>query len=65
MNTHILKEFIRFNQLSTKIDAAYHEMSLKLGLSDSAMMILYSICIKGDSCLLQEIYQQFLSLIHI
>lgn len=33
----------------------YHEISLKLGLSDSAMKILYTICDAGDSCLLQEI----------
>lgn len=45
----------RFNYLTNEIDAAYHEVSLKLGLSDSALMILYTICNFGDSCLLSEI----------
>lgn len=45
----------RFNHLSNEIDAAYHEASLKLGFSDSALMILYTICNFGDSCLLSEI----------
>lgn len=45
----------RYNYLLGEINAQYHEMSLKLGLSDSAMMILYTICDSGESCLLQEI----------
>ena len=48
----------RYNHLCGEIEAVYHEMSLKLGLSDSAMAVLYSICIGGDSCLLQEICRQ-------
>lgn len=40
------------------MDAAYHEISLKLGLSDSAMSILYTICNYGESCLLQDICRQ-------
>lgn len=45
----------RYNHLIGEIDAAYHEMSLKLGLSDSAMIVLYTICDNGTSCLLQDI----------
>ena len=30
----------RFNYLLGEMDAVYHEMALKLGLSDSAMIIL-------------------------
>lgn len=44
-----------FNYLTREIDAAYHEAALKLGLSDSAMLILYTICNSGDSCLLNDI----------
>lgn len=55
MNTYISKEMKRYNHLLGEINAVYHEMSLKLGLSDSAMVILYTICNNGDSCLLQEI----------
>ena len=49
------KEMRRYNYLIGEMDAAYHEMSLKLGLSDSAMRILYAICNSGERCLLSGI----------
>lgn len=55
MKTYISNEMKRYNHLVGEIDAVYHEISLNLGLSDSAMKILYTICDNGDSCLLQEI----------
>lgn len=57
MTIYISKELKRYNHLVKEIDAAYHTMSLKLGLSDSAMVILYTICDNGSSCLLQDICQ--------
>ena len=45
----------RFNLLISEMNAAYHEAALRLGLSDSAMMILYTVCMEGDSCPLSEI----------
>lgn len=45
----------RCNHLFGEIDAVYHEIALLLGLSDSAMRILYTICDNGESCPLQEI----------
>lgn len=55
MNPFTSREMKRFNHLMGEIDAVYHEMAMKLGLSDSAMIILYTICDNGDSCPLQEI----------
>lgn len=55
MNCSTSKEIKRYNHLIGEIDAVYHEMSLKLGVSDSVMTILYTICDHGDCCLLQEI----------
>ena len=55
MDKHILEEMRQFNYLLSEIDAAYHEASQKLGLSDSAMQILYVICNHGEECLLSEI----------
>ena len=55
MRNDTYKELKRFNYLLGEINAQYHEMSLKLGLSDSAMMVLYAICDNGECCLLQEI----------
>lgn len=45
----------RINYLYNEIDSVYHDMSVKLGLSDSAMIILYTICDNGGDCMLQEI----------
>lgn len=55
MKTYPSGEMKRYNHLLGEIDAVYHEMTLKLGLSDSAMKILYTICNNGESCPLQEI----------
>lgn len=49
------KDMKRFNYLISETDAAYHEMTKKLGLSDSAMIILYTICDNGGTCLLKDI----------
>ena len=49
------KDMKRFNYLISETDAAYHEMTKKLGLSDSAMIVLYTICDNGGACLLKDI----------
>ena len=48
-------EMKRFNYLLGEIEAVYHEVFFKLGLSDSAAKILYTICDEGDGCLLREV----------
>ncbi len=55
MREPVSKVMKRYNYLLGELDAVYHDMSLKLGLSDSAMNILYTICDQGDRCLLQNI----------
>lgn len=45
----------RISYLTSEIDAAYHEAALGLGLSDSAMRVLYTLCLNGASCPLSEI----------
>ena len=45
----------RFNQLITQIDAVYHDVALKLGISDSTLRILYTVCWCGGECQLSEI----------
>lgn len=49
------KEMRRYNHLSGEIEGVYHEMSLKLGLSDSTMIVLYTLCDNGGSCPLRDI----------
>lgn len=60
MSSSASKALKRFNYLSVEIGAAYHEMSFRLGLSDSAMQILYTICDCGQDgvCPLQVICRQ-------
>lgn len=52
-----LKEY---NRLCQETDGLYHEIALKTGLSDSAFMILYSLCGLGDGCLQRDICRQWL-----
>lgn len=58
MDTHILKEMRRFNHLLGEINGTYHEAAVKLGLSDSVMAVLYTLCSEGEPCPLQEIVRQ-------
>ncbi|MDE5933259.1 MAG: MarR family transcriptional regulator [Lachnospiraceae bacterium] len=51
----ISKAMQRCNYLFGETEAVYHEIAWKLGLSDSAMRILYTICDHGENCPLQII----------
>ena len=55
MEPYSSKENKRCNYLFGETNAVYHDMAVKMGLSDSAMNILYTICDSGESCLLKEI----------
>lgn len=55
MKTCISNDMKRYNHLVGEMNAVYHDISLHLGLADSAMIILYTICDNGESCPLQEI----------
>ncbi|MGN0773258.1 MAG: MarR family winged helix-turn-helix transcriptional regulator [Candidatus Ventricola sp.] len=48
----------RFNHLIGEIGALYHEAALKFGLPDSAMQVLYTVCVEGDECAIGEIIRQ-------
>lgn len=53
---HKINIYMRhFNLLISEIDAAYHDAAQKLGMSDSALLILYTLCISGGECLLGDI----------
>ncbi len=45
------------NYLTAVLDALYHQASLRLGISDSAMRVLYTIHDQGESCPLSDIYK--------
>lgn len=43
------------NYLAAEAEALYHQASLKAGLTDSVMRVLYAIHDNGRSCLLSDI----------
>lgn len=48
----------RYNYLSGEIAAIYHAAAARMGISDSALSVLYVVCECGGSCLQSEIYKQ-------
>ncbi len=55
MEFYINEQMQRFNLLVSEIDNAYHDAALKLGMSDSTMLVLYTLCSCGGECMLGDI----------
>lgn len=55
MNEKLNREMQRFNQLINETDRAYHDAAVRMGLSDSAFTILYTLCSNGGECNIGEI----------
>ncbi len=58
MNQERYSDIRRINYLFSEIDALYHQASLKFGMADSVLIVLYTIFDEGDSCLLSDIYKK-------
>lgn len=58
MKKKALEKLHRINYLGAEMEALYHQVSLKLGISDSAMRSLYTVYDNGGTCLLSDIYKQ-------
>ena len=54
-NPYISNPLKEFNRIYKKTTEIYHDIALRLGLSDSAFDILYSISELGDGCLQKDI----------
>ena len=54
-NPYISNPLKEFNRIYKKTNEIYHDIALRLGLSDSAFDILYSISELGDGCLQKDI----------
>ena len=48
-------ELREFNCLYKEVDEIYHEIALKMGISDSGFIILYALAELGDGCLQKDI----------
>jgi len=51
-------EIHRINYLTSETEALYHQASLKLGITDSVSIVLYTIYDTGENCLLSDIYKK-------
>ena len=49
------KQLEEFNRLYREMDQIYHGLAVRLGLSDSAFIILYTIAELGEGCLQKDI----------
>lgn len=58
MNRNHTDELHRINYLTSEMEALYHQASLKLGISDSVSIVLYTIYDAGESCLLSDVYKK-------
>ncbi len=58
MNQSRARELHRINYLTSEMESYYHQASLKLGISDSVSMVLYTIYDSGEDCLLNDIYKK-------
>lgn len=58
MDIPISKELRRFNHLLGETDGVYHDLAVRMGLSDSVMRILYSLCGEGEPCPLRTVIRQ-------
>ena len=50
---------IEFNRLTREINEVYHNVSSKLGISDSAFIILYALVELGDGCRQADIVKAY------
>lgn len=57
MNKLLIKAIDKINYINAEIGALYHRASLKLGMTDSASIVLYAAYQGGGSCLLSDIYK--------
>ena len=58
MKLKYFKEIHRFNDILSETDSLYHEIALRLGLTDSAMSILYCVAQLGNGCPLSQVYKR-------
>ena len=58
------REMRRFSYLVGETEALYHALARRLGLSDSAMSLLFVLCNEGGACPLQLALRLFLPFAH-
>lgn len=57
MKEELYEKICKINCLLEDADSLYHQAALKLGVSDSAMLVLYMLYTNGGECRLYDIYK--------
>ncbi len=57
-NADLSSQLHQVNQMIAETDFLYHQAALKVGLTDSALRVLYTLLDHGSSCPLALVYRQ-------
>lgn len=57
MRSQRLSGIRRINFLTSEMNSIYHQASLRLGISDSVSITLYTIQDRSENCLLSDVYK--------
>ena len=55
MQSDIKSQYARLTSVVRQLDELYHEAAEKMGLSDSASMIMYGLCEAARPCIQKEL----------
>lgn len=58
MNHNRIDDIRQINYLTSEMEALYHQSSIKLGITDSVSIVLYTIYDAGDGCPLSDVYKK-------
>lgn len=58
MNKKIYDKVHLINHIISEMESLYHKVSLKMGISDSVSIVLYTIHVTEGICLLSDIYKK-------
>ena len=55
MDSNVTQMLAEYTRLHSEMDGLYHTVAVRAGLSDSALDILYALCVLGDGCLQRDV----------
>lgn len=55
MKVVVTEELREWNRIYKEMDRIYHGIAARMGLSDTAFMVLYGLCELGEGCLQKDI----------
>lgn len=55
MENFLNRDMKCLNYLMSEIEEVYHNMAVRLGVSDAEMDVLYTLCVLGDRCPLSDV----------